>query len=320
VPAGGAGGRAGLGAALAGRRGQRGEQPSAGTSGTLAIASNAAPASVSLTGTGTAATGDTVLLQIDDSTFERAVGLSTGGTIYFVNRLTPPRYPATLRSVSIYFDNAADALPPGYVISVLSGANPQGTANINGVALMTTAAAAGAADRFETFAVPPITISSGDFVVGFVVNNPVGLFPMSYDTTAPAQRRSYVSPDGGGFPAARIVGGRHARGLRDSRNGRSDPIASAIGKRNRTREGAGPQANACGSVCSSPFHAWAPDYGCMGIRCDEISHPWYAGFGALGRRRVRGKDCVHLILFEHFVVAMNSFLPERADTGRNGCR
>jgi hypothetical protein len=168
-------------------------------SGTLAITSNASPASVALTGTGTATTGDTVLLQIDDGTYERAIGLSTGGTIYFVNRLTPPRYPATLRSVSIFFENAADALPPGYVILVLSGANPQGTANINGVGLLTTAATAGAADRFETFTVPPITISSGDFVVGFAVNNPVGRFPMSYDATAPAQGRSYVSPDGESF-------------------------------------------------------------------------------------------------------------------------
>ena len=48
------------------------------------------------------------------------------------------------------------------------------------------------------------------------------------------------------------------------------------------------------------------------------SFPWYAVRGASGRRRVRGKDRVPLNSVVHFVASMNSFLPDRADTGRNG--
>jgi hypothetical protein len=44
----------------------------------------------------------------------------------------------------------------------------------------------------------------------------------------------------------------------------------------------------------------------------------YAGSGVSGRHRVRGKDRVLLKWFFPLVVSMNSFLPERADTGRNG--
>ncbi len=45
----------------------------------------------------------------------------------------------------------------------------------------------------------------------------------------------------------------------------------------------------------------------------------YAVCGVSGRHRVRGKDCVPLKCFEFSIVAsMNSFLPELADTGRNG--
>ena len=40
----------------------------------------------------------------------------------------------------------------------------------------------------------------------------------------------------------------------------------------------------------------------------------YSGHGASGRRRVRGKDCVHL-LERRFAIPMNSFPPAPADTG-----
>jgi hypothetical protein len=51
-------------------------------------------------------------------------------------------------------------------------------------------------------------------------------------------------------------------------------------------------------------------------RSEDARLPWYAGCGASGRRRVRGKDCVHLSRLSDFIALLNSFLPERADTGR----
>jgi len=46
-------------------------------------------------------------------------------------------------------------------------------------------------------------------------------------------------------------------------------------------------------------------------------YPWHC---ASERLRVRGKDCVHLneVRTAELIVAMNSFRPERADTGHIG--
>ena len=42
----------------------------------------------------------------------------------------------------------------------------------------------------------PITITAGDFLVGFMTSNPVGVFPADQDQVTPSQGRSYVSTDG----------------------------------------------------------------------------------------------------------------------------
>src|SRR5207302_2321485 len=144
-------------------------------------------ATVSLTGTGGVAGGgtQTYLLVADDGTFETIAGFPQGAAkAYFVNRLTPPSYPATLSSVQIVFFNQSDGLKKGDALTVLSGANPNGGANINGISLVSTSATVAGVDQFNTFSVTPLTIQSGDFVVGFWAPNPQNYYLMAVDTSS----------------------------------------------------------------------------------------------------------------------------------------
>jgi hypothetical protein len=133
------------------------------------------------------------ILSVDDGTFESMVGFPQGGfTAFFVNRLTPSRYPSTLRAVRISFP--AGELPVGSAITVLAAAHPTGSgaSPITGAAFQSTAGQITATQQFIEYAVPPITITSGDFLVGFSAANPAGIFPASLDRTPPARDRSYI--------------------------------------------------------------------------------------------------------------------------------
>jgi hypothetical protein len=137
--------------------------------------------------------GQTEILSIDDGTFESVVGFPQGGlTGFFVNRLTPSRYPATLRAVRIYFPSGQ--LPVGTEITVVSAAHPSGSSAspIAGAAFQSTSARITATREFVEYAVAPITITSGDFLVGFSADNPATIFPASLDRTPPARQRSYI--------------------------------------------------------------------------------------------------------------------------------
>ncbi len=133
-----------------------------------------------------------VALAVDDGSVESASSIGNGA--YYVNRLTPTSYPATLTRVSIYW-NAFQSFPPGTAINVVAGANPGGTTNIDNTTLQSFAAAAGAQPGFTTFTLPnPITISAGDFVVGFNVPTDPG-FAVAVDTGS-SMMRSYRSGNG----------------------------------------------------------------------------------------------------------------------------
>ena len=172
---------------------------------TLTIGSNDpsnANTPVSLTGTGVAPTGgvQTTQLVVDDGTFETIAGFPNGtATAYFVNRLTPPSYPATLRSVEIVFFNQPDGLQKGAALNILSGANPSGSINIDNLPLASTASSVAATDQFNSFKVTPITIQSGDFVVGFSAANPPNFYLMAVDTSSGSKQRSYIGTDGRSF-------------------------------------------------------------------------------------------------------------------------
>ena len=136
------------------------------------------------------------VLSVDDGLANSAT--SNGSGAYYVNRLTPASYPATLTQISIFwgdFQNFYNA-----AINIVAGGNPAGGANIDGVTLQSFAATSGASAGFKTFTLPnPITIAGGDFVVGFhVPNEPDNSFPGTRDTNNP-MGRSYVSANGAVF-------------------------------------------------------------------------------------------------------------------------
>ena len=169
--------------------------------GTLTLASNDPAKSsitVNLIGTGTAPAGGTSsVLSVDDGTYEISAGIPEGPpNIYFLNRLTPPSYPATLRSVQIMFLDIASGLKAGDAIRVLVGSGLAGGTNINGASLLGAATRVGAVGQLNGYDTPAITIQSGDFLVGFATVNAPNTFPGAIDTTPPSRQRSYMGFDG----------------------------------------------------------------------------------------------------------------------------
>jgi hypothetical protein len=164
----------------------------AAQSGALTIASNdpVAPSTkIPLTGTGATSSSSDVTLSVDGGTFINAVGYPNGAPqAFFVNILTPPSYPATLKSVQIYFGNRSDGLKSGTPIQIVTG--------VSGGVLGMAPATIPAVGAFNDYTVAPITINSGDFVVGFEAQNPAGILPADLDQTSPSKRRSYTSNDG----------------------------------------------------------------------------------------------------------------------------
>ncbi|MBK5291362.1 MAG: choice-of-anchor D domain-containing protein [Acidobacteriia bacterium] len=163
-------------------------------------------------GSGVAASPQGAVLQVDDGTFEDSASYP-GGDAYFLNRLTPPRYPATLRAVQIYFP-VKDGLPLGDAYTVLTAVNPTGSATLAQVLLRTTNARLVVHNRFVEIVLPqPVTIQSGDFLVGFVVGNNEGVKPIAIDTSSVPQNRSYASRNGLEFVPIQTIGGQQAGNL-----------------------------------------------------------------------------------------------------------
>jgi uncharacterized protein (TIGR03437 family) len=139
--------------------------------------------------------GSPTELAVDDGTFETTFGLSGGGTSWRVNRLTPTSYPATMNAVSIFFRSNSN-LTVGAPLTIVYGANPGGGTFINGIQLQTMDSSVQALSQFNVYNVSPLTINSGDFIVGYKITHAASVFPYALDTTPPSQRRSYRSLDG----------------------------------------------------------------------------------------------------------------------------
>ena len=170
--------------------------------GTLTFSSTdpTLPASiVELTGAGVAAPPPagprTVTLQVDDGAFERILSLPTGGDAYFINRITPPSYPATLRAVQVFFGE--QGLRAGDSVTILAAAHPSGVAELGAPRFLTPShrLTAQGETTFQEFPVSPITIESGDFLVGFAVGVSADLPVMPLDITI-YRSRSYLSRNG----------------------------------------------------------------------------------------------------------------------------
>lgn len=145
----------------------------------------------------------TETLAIDDGTPEG--GLGNGGTLY-VNRLTPPSYPAKLQRVRIFFrkfDNLPN--PAGALIRLVAFAGTAGTdrpADNAPLLLDQTVTIPAIAANGEFVDFPIVngpTINAGDFYVGFQLPNlnvGVGAF---FDLNSTDQRRSFFSVNDGEF-------------------------------------------------------------------------------------------------------------------------
>ena len=165
--------------------------------GTVTITSNdpSKPTiTIQLGGAGVTGGTKTVILQVDGGTFDSATGFANGqpGAV-FMNRLTPPSYPATLQNVQIYFGNRANGLPLNASITVAYGSIPMGSTTFN---LSLAPSQVLALGTFNTYTVDPVTITSGDFFVGFQVDNAVGIYPADTDRLTPSQGRSYYGAGG----------------------------------------------------------------------------------------------------------------------------
>lgn len=149
--------------------------------------------------------GAAATIQVDDGSFESAtVSGGTGNVSYYVNRLTPAAYPATLSQVRINFPSFG-GVTAGMAVNIVTGTNTDGDANINNTSFQSVATTVTAVDTFVTYNVAPITINSGDFVVGFNIVHPGGgFFPGAVDTSPPNNARSYQGVGGASFSA---VGG-----------------------------------------------------------------------------------------------------------------
>jgi uncharacterized protein (TIGR03437 family) len=171
-------------------------------SGTLTIASNDpahSSVAISLGGSGVALP-KSITLAVDGGTFNSAVGYPNSAKATFLNRLTPPSYPATLTTVEIFFGQRSDGLAANAPFTLLVETNPSGSASISPSTAGVTnlySTTVGALGAFNYYNLPtPITITSGDFVVGFQVNNAAGVYPADEDRASKSQGRSYVSSDG----------------------------------------------------------------------------------------------------------------------------
>lgn len=138
-------------------------------------------------------------LFVDDGTMETAFNVSSSGMSYYVNRLTPTAYPATLTKVVIFFQNFSFSPTSGTQIDILSGVNPSSGTTIDNTVFTFTPTSVQGGNSFNVYNVPPITITSGDFIVGFRIPYVSGIFPAAIDTTPTVKNRSYYSSNGTAF-------------------------------------------------------------------------------------------------------------------------
>jgi hypothetical protein len=178
----------------------------AAATGTLTLTSNdltQTPLTFKFTGAGAGPATQDVVLKVDGGIFNAEVGYDTGvATAYFVNRLTPPSYPATLKSVQIFFSTRSDGVALGSPLFIFAASNPHGSPTLSlsdGGASSFVQTSVAALDTLVTYNVPARTITSGDFVVGFMVSNPPNVYPADLDLVSPSQNRSYGSTDGVNF-------------------------------------------------------------------------------------------------------------------------
>lgn len=143
-------------------------------------------------------------LAIDDGTTVCVAGPSAKGQPGFgwVNRLTPPAYPATLRAISISFNRSEIGVDAGDPYRILIFRDPENDGPENGQQPdVSFIGRAQGTDQFVTFnLISPITITSGSFVVGALDEFGIADFPAPFDVpglSTPPGSASFVTSNGG---------------------------------------------------------------------------------------------------------------------------
>jgi hypothetical protein len=137
-------------------------------------------------------------MAIDDGGGETGV---LGNGLVVVNRLSPPRYPSTLKSIRVFVNSFSGQLNPvGNQIRLIAFADPSSSGRPPGSfsrlvdQLVTISGVAGFVD-FNLANGP--TISSGDWYVGFQYPNPGNGVLAAADTSGTQRQRSFFSNDNG---------------------------------------------------------------------------------------------------------------------------
>jgi hypothetical protein len=140
--------------------------------------------------------GDFELLT-DDGTAE--AGLLRDGGIY-VNRLTPPRYPAKLTKVRIYTVQMSDQpSPEGKTVQVIVFRDAEGQGSPPAAVRIDVRKPVqlGAPRQFTEVEIPPLEIASGDVYVGFEAPKPHGGVAFAIDRDGQPSQRMFRSLDAG---------------------------------------------------------------------------------------------------------------------------
>lgn len=143
-------------------------------------------------------TGSTEELKTDDGTVDGRGFLEN--KMMMVNRLTPGRFPATLETIRIYFVSfQGQPSPVGGSGRLVVYADPQGTGipPVNAQPVISQSFTISRTGSFEDFAVPAVSLPSGDFYVGYQAGNPANGVGFAADSNGPAQLRSFYSQNDG---------------------------------------------------------------------------------------------------------------------------
>jgi hypothetical protein len=171
-------------------------------------------------------------LAIDDGSVE--TGLLGNGLIT-VNRLTPRRYPSTLKDIRIYitaYQNQPDAV--NQQIRLVAFADPSGTGSppASVTRLVDQSVTINGEYGFIDFLISNgPTITQGDWYVGFQYPNTGNGVLAAGDTNGSQAQRSFTSQDGGVTFTSTTIGGRQAnfliRAVVDNTMAPSPPVISS---------------------------------------------------------------------------------------------
>jgi len=135
---------------------------------------------------------------LDDGTAEVATGTLNARDLIFLNSFTVSPGAATINSISIAF-STGQRITNGVPFRAVLWSDPNGDGNPADATVLATSdgvIANAGTNTFVTVSIPPTTVNTPDFFVGFLVTDGTagGLFPAGLDTTSPTfLNRSFLT-------------------------------------------------------------------------------------------------------------------------------